>query len=326
MSPQEWNRAALGHLPAGRQGAPVSGAFLQSWQWGEFQQAVGREVRRYEHGGIVEQAVSRPLPRGFTEWDVFRAPLSGPLAAQMIGDLKKTDAVFVHIESATPIVGIDNYQPLRPASARLPEHTLVVDLSQSEEALLAAMHHKTRYNLRLAQKHGVTVRVGNEKEWPAVWEMFAATARRDGFSLHPKEYYQKMLASLAGPIDAGEDCSAHLVIAEHEGDLLAGMILLRFGDTVTYLHGASADVKRNLMAPYLMHGEAMRIAKAAGCTSYDFWGIAPPEASASHSWGGITRFKTGFGGSRITLPGARELPLRPFWYTLYRLLNRLRGK
>lgn len=315
MSPQEWNRAALAH-------APVSGAFLQSWQWGEFQRAAGREVRRFDHDDVVAQVVSRPLPNKLTEWDVFRSPFSGPLTTQVIADLKKTNGVFVHIEASEKIEVAESVAAL----ARLPEHTLLLDLTQSEEVLLAAMHSKTRYNLRLAQKHGVTVRVGTASDWPAVWKMFATTAKRDGFSLHPQEYYQKMLASLAGLINNAEDCTAHLVIAEHEGDLLAGMILLRFGNTATYLHGASADVKRNLMAPYFLHGEVMRIAKSAGCTSYDFWGIAPPDAAATHSWSGITRFKTGFGGQRISLPGARELPLRPFWYTLYRLANRLRGK
>ncbi|TAK05255.1 peptidoglycan bridge formation glycyltransferase FemA/FemB family protein [Patescibacteria group bacterium] len=315
MSPQEWNRAALAH-------APVSGAFLQSWQWGEFQRNVGREVRRYEQGGVAAQVVSRPLPGGLTEWDVFRAPFTQALAERLIGDLKKTNGTFLHVEAAAS-AGVAGGTA---AAARLPEHTLLLDLTQSEEALLAAMHHKTRYNLRLAQKHGVTVRIGGAGDWPAVWQIFAATAKRDGFSLHPEGYYQKMLTALAGPLEDAQTCTAHLVIAEHEDDLLAGMILIRFGDTATYLHGASADLKRNLMAPYLLHGEAMRIAKLAGCTRYDFWGVAPPDAPASHRWTGITRFKTGFGGQRVSLPGAQELPLRPFWYTLYRLANRLRGK
>lgn len=315
MDASSWNRVALSH-------APVSGAFLQSWQWGEFQRAAGRAVRRYEAGDLVAQAVSRPLPGGLMEWDVFRAPFADTLAQQIIADLKKTNGTFLHVEASETT---DIHKSV-PATARLPEHTLVVYLTQSEEALLAAMHPKTRYNLRLAQKHGVTVRIGNSGDWPAVWQMFAATAKRDGFSLHPQTYYEKMLAALAGPLDDANVCTARLVLAEHGSDLLAGMILLRFGNTATYLHGASSDVKRNLMAPYLLHGEAMRLAKTSGCTSYDFWGVAPPDAHAHHSWAGITRFKTGFGGIRASLPEARELPLRPFWYTLYRLLNRLRGK
>ncbi len=321
MDASSWNRAALSN-------APVSGAFLQSWQWGEFQRAAGRAVRRYEAGGLVAQVVSRPLPGGLMEWDMFRAPFADALAEPIIADLRKTNGAFLHVEPLDPWTraGVDNYQPLRHAPARLPEHTLVIDLTQSEETLLAAMHPKTRYNLRLAQKHGVSVRIGNTDDWPAVWQMFAATAKRDGFSLHPQTYYEKMLAALAGSLDDANVCTAHLVLAEHEGDLLAGMILLRFGNTATYLHGASSDVKRNLMAPHLLHGEAMRLAKTAGCTAYDFWGVAPPAAPASHSWAGITRFKTGFGGTRMSLPEARELPLRPFWYTLYRLANRIRGK
>src|SRR3989304_2972872 len=107
MSPQEWNRAALAH-------APVSGAFLQSWQVGEFQRAAGREVRRYDHDDVVAQIVSRPLPNKLTEWDVFRSPFSDQLRTQIIADLKKTNGVFVHIEPSDPwtLVGVDNYQPL----------------------------------------------------------------------------------------------------------------------------------------------------------------------------------------------------------------------
>ncbi len=314
MTPPAWNRAVLAH-------APASGAFLQSHEWGAFQQATGREVRRYESGDVVAQAVTRPLPGGFFGWDAFRCAGNGALREKMVGDLRTTRGIFLHVEPATTHVGVENFQPLRPASSRQPQHTAIVDLAQTEDALLAAMHPKTRYNLRLAQKHGVAVRLGTGADFAAAWKIFAATATRDRFSLHARPYYETMLASLGGPLADGGRASAHLVLAEHEGDLLAALLLLRFGDTATYLHGASGDAKRNLMAPYALHAETMRFAKAAGCTAYDLWGVAPDNAPANHPWAGITRFKTGFGGRRVNMPGAGELPLRPFWYTLYRLIK-----
>lgn len=313
MDAISWNRTLLVH-------APPSGAFLQSFEWGTFQEATGRQVRRFQTAEVVTQAVSRPMPGGFFAWDVFR----GQMDDAALAELKKTAAVFMHVEPTTADhQGRHMGLPLHPSRSRQPQHTLVMDLTQTDETLLAAMHEKTRYNIRLAEKKGVTVRdaTGDTDTWNRFWQIMETTAGRDGFHLHPRSYYEAMFQTLTGPLEHAEQCVARLLVAEHDGDLLAGLILIRFGNTATYLHGASADAKRNLMAPHLLQWQAMQRARAAGCTAYDFWGVAPADA-ANHPWAGVTRFKTGFGGTRVSLPPAWELPLRPFWYRLYRLVKR----
>lgn len=298
--------------------APPSGAFLQSWEWGEFQEAVGRQVRRFQTANGEVQMVSRPMPGGFFGWDVFRGPMGDQnMLEQIIADAKKTAAVFLHVEPNDDVVIANE---VKQSSSRQPQHTIIMDLTQSDETLLAAMHEKTRYNIRLAQKKGVTVRdaTADSAIWNRLAEIMETTAQRDGFHLHPRSYYEAMFKTMSSQMHKPERCRARLFVAEHEGDLLAGLILIQFGTTATYLHGASDNEKRNLMAPHLLQWEAMRAARADGCTAYDFWGVAPPDAP-NHRWAGVTRFKNGFGGTRVTLPSAWELPLRPVWYKLYRL-------
>jgi lipid II:glycine glycyltransferase (peptidoglycan interpeptide bridge formation enzyme) len=111
--------------------------------------------------------------------------------------------------------------------------------------------------------------------------------------------------------------TVELAVAEHAGEGLAVHILIAFGDTVTYAHGASSSRKRELMAPHLLQWASMTRAKTQGFTHYDFFGVAPAEAPASHPWAGITRFKEGFGGQRVSYPGAYDFVLNAPGYWLY---------
>jgi lipid II:glycine glycyltransferase (peptidoglycan interpeptide bridge formation enzyme) len=101
--------------------------------------------------------------------------------------------------------------------------------------------------------------------------------------------------------------------------------MIYFGDTATYLHGASSRERRELMAPHLLHWTAMMDAKSWGFRTYDFWGVAP-EGVEGHSWAGITRFKRGFGGKYVAYPGTYDVPVDRFWYGLYAATQKLRGR
>ena len=199
--------------------------------------------------------------------------------------------------------------PLQPA------HTLITDLEPSEKQLLANMHEKTRYNIKLAEKKGVQIEIGTAK-LDEVWPVFEMTSSRDAFRLHGKEYYKKML----------EHTNAFLAVAKHDGEILAANILIDFGKTRTYLHGASSNVKRNFMAPYLLQWELMKNAKSSGFTFYDWWGIAPADAPSTHEWAGITRFKRGFGGEEVSYPYAYDVVLHPVKYMLYKVLRLIRRR
>lgn len=296
--------------------------FLQSWQWGEFQKELGRKVYRIKISrgnelAAAGQAIVHELPLGLRYIYFPRGPVIAPLAVNhddefiplFDNEVKRIDekAIFVRVES----INFDFNRPgWRKAKEVQPEHTLILSLDMSEDDLLAAMHQKTRYNIRLAAKRGVAVRRMEEGEFDKFWNLISMTTERDKFRPHPKRYYEKMLETLGD--------MAQVWFSEYRGKVLAANLMIFWGDTVVYLHGASSNEHRNVMAPYLLHWEMIKKAKAEGFENYDFWGIAPPD-EPNHPWAGITRFKKGFGGTEVSYPGTYDLALNKFWYMLYRL-------
>ena len=139
---------------------------------------------------------------------------------------------------------------------------------------------------------------------------------RGQFHFHSDYYYLTML-SVLGAAD-----QLTLAVAEHDGDVLAVHMLIHFGDTMTYAHGASTSMKRELMAPHLLQWESIKWTRAQGYTKYDFYGVAPKDAAADHPWAGITRFKMGFGGHRVMYPAVCDYVLNPLSYWVY---NRVRA-
>lgn len=206
-------------------------------------------------------------------------------------------------------------------------NTVLVDLGVEEGTLLARMKPKTRYNIRLAERRGVQVRAGTDADLVAFYELYRATGRRDGFLTRPLAYYRTVWRTFL-EADLGR-----LWLAEHQGELLAGLFLVRFGPTAWYLYGASADRKRELMPNYLLQWQAMRWAREAGCTTYDLWG-APERLEEGDPLWGVYRFKEGFGGRFVARVGAYDFAARPALYLLFtwavpRLLalwRRLRGE
>jgi lipid II:glycine glycyltransferase (peptidoglycan interpeptide bridge formation enzyme) len=206
-------------------------------------------------------------------------------------------------------------------------NTITVDLSRSEDDLLKAMSQSTRYKVRYGPKHGVTVRAATMADLPLLFKLYAHTGARDGFLTRPESYYVDEWGSL---MQAG---LAHALIAECEGVALAHVILFRFGRTCWYFYGASGDEQRNLMPTYVLQWEAMRWAKANGCTVYDFWG-APETFDESDGMWGVYGFKRGFGGTVVRTLGAWDYVPNRALYALYteavprgiRLLKRLRRR
>jgi lipid II:glycine glycyltransferase (peptidoglycan interpeptide bridge formation enzyme) len=188
-----------------------------------------------------------------------------------------------------------------------PETSLVLDLTQTEQTLLDQMKPKGRYNIRVAQKHGIQVKPS--KDASVFHALLKKTGVRDGFGIHPEAYYRKMLTSL-------ED-RAMLLLAYHKGEPIAGGIFIFTPETAIYYYGASDHEKRPLMAPYLVQWKAILEAKKRGCKTYDFLGIAPENAK-NHPWEGVTRFKKQFGGKTVEFPGATDMILRPCLYWLFK--------
>ena len=300
------------------------GDFLQSWEWGTFQEKAGMQVLRLKDAetGAMAQLMRRALPFGKRYWYCPRGPLGSMPGLVELPQTKS--GMFLRFE---PQASQEMAGALKVADIQ-PGQTLIVDLKQDQETLLAAMHEKWRYNIRLAERKGVRVYMagaGDASALDVFWGLLNETTERDRFRAHDKEYYRLMLETLSG--DPEEDGKrrpvARLVFAEHDGKVLAANLMIYFGGTATYLHGASSRERREVMAPQLLHWKAMTDAKAWGYTAYDFWGVAP-EGVENHPWAGITHFKRGFGGKYVSYPGTYDLPIDRFWYTLYRLARRAR--
>ncbi|NUM49046.1 MAG: peptidoglycan bridge formation glycyltransferase FemA/FemB family protein [Anaerolineales bacterium] len=203
-------------------------------------------------------------------------------------------------------------------------NTVTLDLTRPEDELLARMKQKTRYNVRLAERKGVTLRAGTETDLDTLYRMYAETSVRDGFVIRDPQYY---LDLWRGFLQAG---MLEPLIAEVESEPVAAVMIFRFAGTAYYLNGMSRDAHREKMPNYLLQWEAARRAKAAGCTMYDLWG-APNVFDESDSMWGVFRFKEGLGGEVVRHIGAWDLPVQPLMYKLYtqllpRLLDILRGR
>jgi peptidoglycan pentaglycine glycine transferase (the first glycine) len=196
-------------------------------------------------------------------------------------------------------------------------NTVLIDLTLDHEHLLAKMKQKTRYNIRLAERKGVTVRTAAISEAPLLYQMYAETAGRDDFVIRDRQYYELLWSTM---MEAG---LAEPLIAEVEGEPVAGVVIFRFSGTAWYMQGMSRPEHREKMPNYLLQWEAIRRAKASGCSVYDLWG-APDLFNESDPLWGVYRFKEGLGGQVVRHIGAWDLPVRPLSYHLYtRLLPRV---
>ncbi len=334
-SPSAW-RQALARLPMAHA--------LQSWPWGEFKSRWGWSVSR--HLFTVAESSWEPLAAAqILKRRVPRLPASilyapkGPaldyndanLRRRVLAELEKTarreKAIFIKIdpdvvrywgtekERANP-VGAKFVQELKARGWRYSAdqiqfpNTVELDLTRSEDDLMASMKQKTRYNIRLAGRKGIIVRAGAAADFAMINTMYQETAVRDGFAVRPAAYYLDAWQSF---YDAG---MCQPLIAEFEGQPVAAVVLVRFGNKVSYMYGASTNQERQRMPNYLLQWEAVRWSKAQGCTVYDFWG-APSEFVESDPLWGVWRFKAGFNGEVVHHIGAWDFVTRPFWYWTY---------
>lgn len=348
-SPAAWE-AALAALP--------NAHALQSWTWGQFKSRWGWEAMpmtmtiagKHWEPRAAALVLKRRIPR--SPFCVLYVP-KGPaldyhdvaLRRRVFGQLEKIAhrerAIFIKIDPevirgwGTEDVRVS---PLGAAVIRdlisrswIPSdeqiqfrNTVELPLEGTEEQLLAAMKQKTRYNIRLAERKGVVVRPGTPADFPTIVGMYQATAARDGFTVRPADYY------LDGWVTLYEAGMAKPLVAEVDGRPVAAVILVRFGDRVIYMYGASSNEARDHMPNYLLQWEAIRWAREQGCRVYDFWGAPDKFAEGDRMWG-VWRFKAGFNGQVARFIGAWDYPVRPILYRLYtqaipRYLNYLRRR
>jgi lipid II:glycine glycyltransferase (peptidoglycan interpeptide bridge formation enzyme) len=319
-------------------GRDESESFLQSDFWSCFKAEYGWTPHRLE---LTLDGSDRPspllllvrrIPGGFCfayiphgpERDVPESDRAGFLAelSEKSRPFLPRRCIFIrfdppwHAAVLRPILG----RPLVRAAADVqPPDTVFVDLKPSEEAILAAMKAKWRYNVRLAEKKAVVVEEAGIEAVREFYDLYRATSRRDNIALHPESYYARLFSLAAERRAAGIPGTPdiRLMIARHEGQALAAIVTLFRGESAVYLYGASSDEKRNLMPAYALQWAAMRAAKAAGCSRYDLFGI-PPTDDPEHPMAGLYRFKTGFGGEIAHRAGSWDYPLLKLGYALFR--------
>ncbi len=327
--------------------------FLQSKEWLRFQAAVGRETISFSSDDFLANGIIHRLPIVGRYLYVPRGPVCHNFQfsifnfqknlEKLIKKARESKVGWIRIEPETEelLKSIQETTDKKVAKAPhdvQPREVLRVDISPSEEALFSAMKPKTRYNIRLAEKRGVTVIETREgRHIQAFLDLITATSGRKSITSHPRAYYEKFFQVLPK-----EMC--RLFVAEYEGNVLAANMMIFYGGTATYLHGGSSDAHRDMMAPYLLQWEQMKFAKRAGCALYDFGGVKTANSQqpadnkqwktenkklfTSNSWNGITKFKTGFSPSTQTVvfPGAYDIILNPRVYATYRAAEYLNKK
>ncbi|GHV02458.1 peptidoglycan bridge formation protein FemAB [Spirochaetia bacterium] len=337
-------------------------SFLQSGFWGSFKARFGWNARAFlvDWGmfGVTPLMLIRrrlgpgisfayvpwgpELPLDFPQTNEDRNAALAELALGLRCFLPR-DTAFIRFDPPWYTEGADMPRPLigkpfsRAGADVQPPDTVIVDLSPTAEAILAAMKPKWRYNIHYGPKKGVTVRRVDaaQGEWTAdgleaFYSLLKETAKRDGIAIHGIEYYQGLFTQAQEYAGAGALVpELRLYLAEHstEGstEVLAAIVVLVRGRDAVYLYGASSSRNRNLMAPYALQWKAMEDAKASGCTNYDLFGI-PPNGDPSHPMAGLYLFKTGFGGRIIHRPGSWDYAYRPLLKGLFTAAEGLRKK
>jgi lipid II:glycine glycyltransferase (peptidoglycan interpeptide bridge formation enzyme) len=327
MQPQktQWNEFVIQN----------NGSFLQSFEWGQFQELLGYDIWRTEIVGLRGLIIKYPLPFGKSYLYCPRGPLgkfSEDVFRMFLGRIEeiaqREKSIFFKTEPERDINFSDinfsqesfsgteakskGFSLVASEKQIQPSKTIILDITKPEEELLQTMHQKTRYNIRLAQRKGIVVEKARGSQMIDIFfALLKETARRDRFHSYPKEYYRKMTEVLepAGLLK--------LFLARHGTEIVAVNLVCFFNQTATYLHGASDYRFRHLMAPYLLQWQTILEAKKTGMRYYDLWGID------DEKWPGVTRFKRGFGGEEVFYPGAYDAVFQPAWYRLYNFARKI---
>lgn len=317
---------------------------LQSWEWGEFRKNSGVKVIRpglFEGKKLQEvyQLTIHPIPHtSYTVGYLPKGPKPDKKMLEVLEDIgQENNTIFFKIEpnivlneksSQSLNLLISQYPNLLSSPRPLfTKYTFQIDLTKSEEELMSQMKEKTRYNVRLAQRNGVTVKEDNSPEaFETYLKLTRETTQRQKFYAHSEGYHRLMWQTLQ------PSGIAHLLLASYHTPSaishtpLVAWILFVFNKVLYYPYGASSSLYREVMASNLMMWEAERFGKKMGCHTFDLWGSLGPNPDPKDPWYGFHRFKEGYGGKLVEFLGTYDFVLRPTLYKLYNLADNLRWK
>lgn len=310
---------------------------LQSRAWGDFREKTGVSVYRFigfegNQRASQIQVTFHSIPKlgykvGYYPKGVW--PDEGAIKALYeIG--KRERALFVKLEpdvSMPPYSGdqlkqLNEFLLNRGCQKGRPLFTpwsFIIDLTKSEEKLIAGMKNKTRYNIKVALKHEVKVVEDNsEAGFNEYLALLGETTKRQQFFAHTQQYQRQMWQFMS---QAGV---ARILKAQYQRKTLAAWVLFKFGNKLYYPYGASSRENREVMASNLLMWEAMRYGKKEGCVSFDLWGALGPEPDPKDPWYGFHNFKAGYGGEHARFVGTYDLVIDPIMYKLFRVGDRWR--
>jgi lipid II:glycine glycyltransferase (peptidoglycan interpeptide bridge formation enzyme) len=323
---------------------------LQSFEWGEFREKTGVKVVRkgvFDGDKIVSgfQLTIHKIPK--TNFTIGYLPKGEMPTKAIIEELKKIgrDERCVFIQLEPNVVGSTNLSVGRPGhESRITElglvsaahplftkYTFVLDIAKAEEEILMNMHPKGRYNIKVANKHGVEVVEDNsEKGFEEYWRLTEETTKRQGFYAHTKQYHKDQWEIFPHPqMENGKwkmenNLTSHLFLARYEGKILTAMLFFVFHDTLYYPYGASSNDHRNVMHSNLTMWEAIRFGKQLGLKKFDMWGAMGPEPDTKDPWFGFHNFKQKFGPDHVEFVGSYDLVINPIVYQAYKVADKLR--
>lgn len=311
---------------------------LQSYEWGEFREKTGIKVLRlgfYEGERLVDGFTLTLHPIPYTKFNIGYLPKGILPTKSYLSTLKQigkaNNCLAIQLEPNV-LYSKDSKDTLLASGLREAAHplftkyTFVLDLTKSEDELLKNLHPKTRYNIKVAQKHSVSIA---EKDTLDAFETYLKlseeTTKRQRFYAHSPLYHRQQWESLPHTATPPfNELSSHLLVASYNMKILTTWIVFVFHDTLYYPYGASSNEHRETMSSTLMMWEVIKFGKKLGLKKFDMWGALGPEPDEHDSWYGFHRFKQGFRPEHTEFIGSYDLVINPAAYFVYKAADKLR--
>lgn len=318
---------------------------MQSWEWTHIRREQGKTLHMFAELDENDRWVAvygmtlHPIPH--TAWSLGYIPKSAPPTDTFIAFLRSylhgKPVIFVKFEPHTELKPDETADESLHPALRVSPHPLftrwnqVLDLQKSQSELMQNMHHKTRYNIKLAVKKGVSVMEMSTPDGYAQFEsLYFETCKRQKYKGHTPSYHRSIWNNLGATNDGNSAAfprlTAHIVIAQYEGTPLVANELWQYKDTLYYVYGGSSAEHRNVMAPNALMWHTIQLAQKWGCTKLDMWGSLPPQHDEHDPWAGFTKFKDGYGTRYVQSVGTYDLVFSEPLYLLYSAAHIVRQK
>jgi len=294
---------------------------LQSKEWAQFKKTQGFEI--FELDGLYVHKRNLPAGRNF-----LYIPEADASAVNQghLDEIKKLaqaqKSIFARLEindkfSENADQMIQALGFVKAFEEVQPKWRQIIDISKSEEEILAQMKQKGRYNIKVAQKHDVEIKKGKEN-LETFYTLYQETVKREGITGRSLEYFKKMVDNFL------ETDYLEIYLATYQNEPVAAAIITFYDGIAGYMYGGSSRSHKEVMAPYLMHWKIIQDAKTRGCTKYDLLGRTKPETEGK--WAGVTRFKEQLGGEAVEILGSYDFVNQSFAYKLFKTAEKLRRK